>query len=234
MYRGRVKPTGMARLVLAVGLTTAMSVSGCERLGNAIGGRGISGDSADRGFRFQTARASTKVFATVERKLESEGIIVSPAVRRALTAMIGIWEHHDDVMAAHSLPDGSPDVASLVHWSLAARGANEVGMVPFLGGVRELGGRMGLLLDSQIAPVLYWTLQNEPDFREDITFVLDHLRALWESDASIPQRFTTDGVVDVLGFLKFANTRATLDPSSQAQRFDLFVVREAIHYLEND
>lgn len=227
-----MRPADATRLALSTVLAAAIGVSALSRLSTPFTGPALLRGAASDGFRFRSAPASAGRLHDVQSRLESKGVVVSSEARQALSAMIGIWERHDDVRATHSLPDGSPNIPSLINWSLAATGANEIGMVPFLGGVRELAGRLGLLLDGQIVPVLYWSLRNEPAFREDVTDVLDHLRSLWVADPSIERRFTTDGVVDVVGFLKFANSKATSDPASEPQRFDLFVVREAIHFLE--
>jgi hypothetical protein len=181
----------------------------------------------------QTPAASSSLVRTVEAQLRGRNVVVSSQVRSMLRAVLAPWEKREDLQTSMGNADGTPNVEALTLWARGFPDSSTESFAPHLGAIDELRSRLGLIApDTGIAPVLYWTLKNEPDLDQDYTNVIGHLTDYWNARPEVRTRFSVEGRVDVLGFLKDANAIHESDPLSAIVPFDFFVVRQAIRELE--
>jgi hypothetical protein len=200
----------------------------------AVGVWRFTFDHAQHGPTLQAKRASTALVRDTERQLRASGVMLSPSVRQVLPLLLAPWESRDDLKNVMTSPDGSPNIAVLSAWARALPDAATEGLLPHLGALEELRGRMSVLSsDTGIGPVLYWTLKNEPRLDQDFSGVIWHLVDLWKERPPVAEGFTTDGKVDVLGFLKFSDAVGSDDPYFGHRTTDTVVVNAAIAALEN-
>jgi hypothetical protein len=183
--------------------------------------------------RAPTAKAS--LIRSVESQLRGRNIVVSKRVHEMLRHVLVPWQNRDDLQAAMSNEDGLPNIEALTLWARGFPDSSTESFAEHLGAIDELRSRLGLIsADTGIVPVLYWTLKNEPKLERDFTNVIGHLADYWNGRPEVRSRFTVNGRVDVIGFLKDANAIQQTDPLSANVPFDFFVVRQAIHELERN
>jgi hypothetical protein len=181
----------------------------------------------------RTPSASSSLVRTVEAQLRGRNVVVSSQVHAMLRAVLAPWENREDLQTSMGNPDGTPNIEALTNWARRFPDSSTESFAPHLGAIDELRSRLGLIApDTGIAPVLYWTIKNEPDLDHDYTNVIGHLTDYWNARPEVQTKFNEEGRVDVLGFLKDANAIHESDPLSASVPFDFFVVRQAIQELE--
>lgn len=182
----------------------------------------------------QSEPASSRLVKQVEAQLRGRNVVVSPRVHGMLKVVLGPWERREDLQVTMSNPDGLPNIEAVTLWARGFPDSSTESFARHLGAIDELRSRLGLIGDTGIVPVLYWTLQNEPNLNHDFTNIIGHLADLWNGRPEIRARFTDNGRVDVVAFLTEANAIEATDPIAANVPFDFFVVREAIVELTRD
>lgn len=221
--RRLLHPTLVLRLA-ALALVGALAVNASVAL---IGHQHWRRDSGDITTRFHPKRINA-----VERGLRRDGVRISRDVHRLLAVLLTAWENRADLQASFSTPNGDPAIPGLLDWAWGLPDAFSTAIVPHLGAIAELRGRMSLLPpDGNVLPVLYWTLQNRSRPFSNLGPVIGRLANVWKKRPELGERFTTDGRVDVPALLQWANTLPPSDPSFADFVWQYFEIRQAIVQL---
>lgn len=226
LVRGRA---GRQQVSSVVRLSVVALIVGASLLSVLLTFRG-----KDTGPSVQAEPASSRLVKQVEAQLRGRDVVVGSRVHDMLGVVLGPWERRVDLQLTMSNPDGLPNIEAVTLWARGFPDSSTESFARHLGAIDELRSRLGLIGDTGIVPVLYWTLQNEPNLNHDFTNIIGHLADFWNGRPEIRARFTENGKVDVVGFLKEANAIETTDPIAANVPFDFFVVREAIKELTKD
>lgn len=184
-------------------------------------------ESADITTQFHPTRIKA-----VEKELRRNGVRISRDVHQLLAVLLTEWESRADLQASFSTPAGDPDIGRLLDWASGLPDAFSTAIVPRLGAIAELKGRMSILPpDGNVLPVLYWTLQNRIRPFSNLGPVIARLADVWKRRPELGERFTMDGRVDVPALLQWANTLPPSDPSFTDFVWQYFEIRQAIVQL---
>lgn len=185
-------------------------------------------DSAQVSQRFHP-----KIQKAVETKLGKDGIKVSSAIHAMLSVLLTAWETRPDLRSAFSTADGGVDVVGLLTWGTTLPDSFSTAIVPHLGAIEELRGRMSLLpADGNLIPVLYWTLQNRNRPFSDLRPVIGRIADVWRERPELLEQFSSEGRVDVPSLLQWINTLAPSDPAFGDFFWQYFEIRRAILELK--
>jgi hypothetical protein len=169
------------------------------------------------------------------RRLQREGVVVRPQVRRMLDVLLGYWEARPDLRLRMTNADGTPNVFELLKWAQSSPDSSATAMVPHLGALEELRGRMGSLpLNGKVLPVIYWEMQNRKHPSQDTTKLVGRLAEFWESRPDVRTLFTRDGRVDLVGLLRFVNRLPKTDSAYQRFIDDTIPIHQVISELERN
>lgn len=167
------------------------------------------------------------------RRLQSQGIVVRPAVRRMLDVLLAQWAARPDLQRSMAEADGTPNIGALLSWAQSIPDSSSARLVPHLGAVEELRSRLGFFpANGKVLPVIYWGLQNRAHPSQDLTKTIGRLAELWDARPDVRARFTVDGRLDVLGLLRFVNRLPKTDPAYAQFIDDTIPIHEAIGELE--
>ena len=177
-----------------------------------------------RGWRDPNRHAPVSESATLRATvadLRAEGVLLSPAVRRSLNAVVDQWLRRDDLRRQFSTKANLPDVPRLLTWVDGHADPSTIGLLDDAGSFAELAGRLGVLpADGDPVPAIIWGLRNRPRGLEPSDDVAFRLATIWRERPDVQAAFTRDGRLDLRGFL-FWVVDLSPEDRSYAQLIDL-------------
>lgn len=195
-FDGPIRTAARLLLLLLAGLAVATGLRSCT-------------DRTWRDPEPHLAVVSTRASRAVLDELSGQGVRLDRDQRRAVEALVGVWQRRPEMRRTMALRNGTPDFRSLLSWAAGTTDPTASVLADLRGDLLEVQLRMGIPDGTgNIIPVFRWALRN----RERPVILADNailrMATVWNERPELVDQFLIEGRVDVRGFIWWcANVR---------------------------